>query len=543
MKDIPWFCRSCTHSLEYKGHSLHCPRCSSEFAIRDHIVFFDAEPDESTGDRTAYERFLLSRSRSNIRDGYAAFQPFNEATRTMQLFTPILNDVLEDGDIILDLGNRTGWSGAELAATFPSQKVVSCWSGDLDVLGHRGYRYWYGLSGKPDNLQIAFIPLNARLPFADNSIKCIHAHDILHHLDLGILLPEIRRVLAEGACAIFPHVHTNDAEPDPWFQRGGTLRSYEAYQSAFNEIRHPDERVYVLGESHLFNSEGVDTLSLQSDLVDHDYNAVVCLFPDKYTDMQLYNQSSGEPIKSSSVLFVNPLITIDPCFGTIEVDVDPESYAGHMLHRHPVYKKRLDERLPKVLDLQSRLLVYWAHKLPNVSTICDRLNWSFSQCKIICEKLRQAEIISVKNIDPVTARLQRSHLEGRDIPVVSEDFPGLLWRRAVECFPDNPCLLMGASGDELSYTESNEVVEAIARRLEKAGIVQGDAVIIADDLHAEVMLFIWACMMRAVTIIVCSPEGKVPTIDKFTVKAVFAQDDRWFIEGAQLIGPDEACPA
>ena len=538
---IPWRCVACGGDLDQVGDSLNCSECGASYDLRDGFAFFDGGPAEQDLDQAAYQQFLLSRARMKIRDQYAAFQPFNEANRTWLAFKHLIERVLEPGDIILDIGNRTGWTGAELAAAFPEQIVLSCWDGDRDVLGHRGYRYWFGSHDKPSNLHFAFLPLQKKLPLANKSVKLVHGHDVLHHLELQRFLPELQRVLDKRGCALFPHVHTSDAEPDPWFQRGGTLRSCAEYRETFERICNDKQMVEVIGEARLFTKMADGGISLGGPSAAHDWNAIVGLFPVSWKHQTLSLHAPDKLINQDDVLLVNPLVTVDPTDGTVSVDATPNAYAEYLLTRHPVYCDTLQKSLLKRLTESQRLIMYWAHRMPNLGAIADKLKIPFKQLSKDCEILRDAELLAVKKIDPTSARLQRSHIQGNDLPCVNEDHPQILWDRAVTCFPDKPCLIMSSLEAQLSYAEANEVVEAMARRMRALNFKTGDAVLIAFDCSIETLLFVWASVMRNVTVVVCDPQAEVPNaIKELSVKAVFANNDKWRIDGAVHICPDES---
>jgi len=485
----------------------------------DGIACFSVVPAQATGDPVAYQRFLLARSRYPVRDAYAAFQPFNEAGRTWQAFRERLEDLLRPGDLILDLANRSGWTGAELAAAFPEQQVISLWEGDTDVLGHRGFRYWYGGRRCPTNLHLAFLANDSRLPLADGAVRWVHGHDVLHHRDPEVFIPDVLRVLDRAGCVLFPHVHAADAQPEPWFKRDGTLRHARDYRALLRRMVGPDRCGLVFGEASLFEEMGTGHPRLIEPAMDVDCNAVMAIVPRLWADCPL-SGDAGLPAELATA----------------------KSLADHLLPRHPVYARRLRARLPAQLDLDSRMLCYWAERLSTVGDIAKRMGMACEQLRPLLAGLQQAEVLCVRQLDPTTAHLQRSHVSGVDLPTVDVDHPQQLWRRAVACFPDRPCVVFGEGDAYLSYAQADEVVRAIARRMSQSGIGPQAAVLIADGLGVESLLFIWAAQLRSATVVVCDPDADVPALHELHIAAVFARTARWAMDGAALVGPDGATP-
>ena len=282
-----WSCPACSSRLLETRQALVCHGCQASYPTEDGIADFRRQARASplpTGGTTAdaaYERFLQARSRRGQRDHYAAFQPFNESARTWRAFAALLREHLRDGDAILDLHNRTGWTGAELASESPRQRITSLWEGDRDVLGARGYRYWYGRGRAPANLAIAFADPAAPLPLSAGSQALVHGYDVLHHRDLEPFIAAVMRVLAPGGCALFPHVHTADAEPRPWFRRGGELRTTEDIQRTLDRLLGDGpHRAVILGEASLFRGMVSDSAPLLDGAGSTgDYNAFVAIVP------------------------------------------------------------------------------------------------------------------------------------------------------------------------------------------------------------------------------------------------------------------------
>ncbi len=90
-----------------------------------------------------YANFLKKSLKPTV-DIYAAFQPFNEAFRSLLPFINQLQDSLSHGDYILNLWDRSGYTTSLLKSLFRDCKVFTVWEGNHDVLGYQGYYYWFG---------------------------------------------------------------------------------------------------------------------------------------------------------------------------------------------------------------------------------------------------------------------------------------------------------------------------------------------------------------------------------------------------------------
>lgn len=137
-------CPSCLESLELvdevrTGRQIHsgllfCNLCEIVVPIVNGFPLFGETRSWNTKLSTAnwlselknekfslekeYVAFLQEKQRRGATDTYAAFQPFNESTRSLYPFISLLREILNPGDIILDTWCRTGWSGELLAGLF-----------------------------------------------------------------------------------------------------------------------------------------------------------------------------------------------------------------------------------------------------------------------------------------------------------------------------------------------------------------------------------------------------------------------------------------
>jgi hypothetical protein len=100
-------------------------------------------------------------------------------------FFKLLKSKLKKGDTFLVLGDRTGWLTTLLNGIFPGMQIVSTWEGNRDVLGYKGFHYWFK---NEKNITASFCSLNQPLPFADNSFSLVTGFDVLHSFNQPLLI-------------------------------------------------------------------------------------------------------------------------------------------------------------------------------------------------------------------------------------------------------------------------------------------------------------------------------------------------------------------
>ena len=191
--------------------TLTCPVCQIATPVVEGFPLFnEARPmgdidqnfwlsqleEKVTDPEGSYQDFLREKVSRGHSDAYAAFQPFNESTRALYPFIPLLRECLQPGDIILDTWCRTGWSGELLAGLFPEQRIVSIWEGNSNVLGYRGFAFWLGQGRRPENLDILFTHPDHALPIADNAVRIVHGLDSLHRYRHASYIPECLQSLS-----------------------------------------------------------------------------------------------------------------------------------------------------------------------------------------------------------------------------------------------------------------------------------------------------------------------------------------------------------
>src|SRR5690349_17600114 len=103
------------------------------FANRKDLPLPDQEKDLTdlvtylSTNKNKYQQFLRKKRRHPSMDIYACFQPFNEAFKALYPFVDFIKKSLKDGDIVLNLWDRSGWTAHMLAGWFPRQQIVTVW--------------------------------------------------------------------------------------------------------------------------------------------------------------------------------------------------------------------------------------------------------------------------------------------------------------------------------------------------------------------------------------------------------------------------------
>ncbi|MEM7200152.1 MAG: class I adenylate-forming enzyme family protein [Planctomycetota bacterium] len=468
--------------------------------------WLDALSAALLGDPTDYERYLIERRRRGSTDRYAAFRPFNESSRTVLSFVPLLLERLEPGDLILDTWNRTGWTGELLAGLFPEQTVVSLWEGHCDNLGYRGFRHWFAAGDRPPNLEIAFVDLRRDpLPFHDGTFAFVHGLDTLHRYPIHTLLPELVRVSRPEAPILCPHVHLSNAEPDPFFERGGRqLHGRNWHDLLTHQLRGDPRQPVIVGERTLFATQRRCT-GTRLDSCPHtdDYNAVVGIVPPSWVGGPLAPEPAVAPPADlkSTALIPNHLCPPDLGDGSIGIQ-DPDD----LVCRHPVYAARLAEVLPDRLAPLARQVHYWASRLPTAGAIAQRLGLDLEAVRAAVAALADQELLRAQPLSQSGARLQRYHATLDDAPFADADDLPALWRRAVRLYGARPFLVDDTDGSTFTYQQADEVVQALARRLRTEGLSRGDRVVLWCELHVEAILFFWAAVHLGLVVVPLDPD-------------------------------------
>lgn len=467
----------------------------------------------------AYETFLRRKGRRAVYDPYACFQPFNEATKAFLPFVPLLRRHLRPGDLILNLWDRSGWMASLLAGLFPEQTILTNWEGDRDVLGYKGYAYWLTGPAAPANLRVLFGDLHKPLPLPDQSVALVVGLDVLHRFDQVHLMRELQRVVRPEGGLIFPHVHLSNAEPDPYFDRGGRQLHGWQYDRLFrNMVGSGDRQAFVFSEPGLFQFNERAAVDARRPLVSMpdspDYNALIALLPTAWTtdSLQPFRQQD-QPDWASCRLLINFLLAMNPATGRVRIDRQRFAGAvGHLLDRHPVYEQHLAAADGYELSADALVLLYWAARQHTLADIAQRMNRTPADLQPLVRELASRDIVQLVSVTEACHRRQHYlSFQEFQVPASDQTFASL-WQRAVVQFANRPLLTQLDDGSAFSYADANLVVEQVRASLQRDGLRAGDQVFMQAPLHAEVLLLIWACWLEGLVVVPIGPELPAATV-------------------------------
>ncbi len=448
-------------------------------------------------DEQRYELFLKQKARRPIFDIYACFQPFNEASKALFPFLKQLKKIVKKDDLILNLWDRSGWRTSLLAGLFPEQQIITTWEGNKDVLGYKGYHFWFK---EQKNVKVLFCDLNAPLPFLDNTIAFSIGFDAFHRFNQQVLLHELMRVVRPDGAIIFPHVHLTNSEPEPYFDRGCKQMHGKDYAAVFNTIEaKTDWKGYVFSEPSLFLANDVERkeqIPLVSTPNTNDYNALLALLPKSWDSEVLtkFDITNIESIEQAFII-VNLLFKIDLHQQKITIDDHhKDGSVKHLLDRHPVYVEYI--KSADGFELSSRVcqILYLAQKAYTIQEISDKLTISIQAIVEAIIPLEKRGVLQVLPVSRAGMRLQQ-YLMSQDYIVPKEEQTlQKLWNNAVELFPEQVAIKSLADESVFAYEDCAEIVTMVANRLQAMGLKKGDKVISCSRVHTESIFLFWACM-------------------------------------------------
>ncbi|MDW3219143.1 MAG: AMP-binding protein [Acidimicrobiales bacterium] len=521
-------CPTCRGRLAEVGGGLWCERCRSAVPVVDGIAFFGERgrdpvafaTDDAPRFREGFVALSEARRRRGHREPYAWFRPFNESSRALEPLLPILEEALIGGGRILDLWNRTGWTGAWLAGLFPDVEVVSIWEGDTDQLGYGGFLEALPSAGRPDNLTLAFAHPGDPLPFVDDSFRVVHGLDTLHRYPEAALLDEVLRVGDADAVVVFPHIHLTNSEPDPWFERGCTQRHGREWGEFLDARLAGDRRrAWVMSEARAYTERA--SFAVRDERDTEHYNGLVLIADEAWEGRTL--AAPPLPIDSSSAtLFVNPLVDIDLTGGAVSVDdARPGSVVEYMTARHAVCV----DRIGLAPDLTSRQLQLVVHARAGLTLgqIADRLDATVEGLREPVADLVDRGLAVVAEVAPATAASQRTYV---DLRPEGDDFAAL-WDVLPARYGDG-ALLAADDGSIFTVEDVAVVTDGLRGWFADRGLVEGDAIALMAEPHPEYLMTIWAAW-RAGLVVVPLPTRSTPAAVQairceITPKAVFVDD-------------------
>lgn len=451
--------------------SLSCTKCAVQIPIlRGFVLFTEADieagdPDTdhvwfgSPDEYAEYHRVKFSRDQLEM---YAAFHPFNEATRAGEAMLPLLDVALRPGDAILDPWSRTGWNAVHLAHRFPEQRVIALVEGNRDVLGYRGVAHWLAHGTRPANLDVMFVHPASGLPFRDAVFAAVYSHDCLHRFPMQALGSNLLRVAAAQAPLVFAHTHLSNSEPDPWFDRGCTIRHGRVYRNWLDQICAGSQREgRILSEAELFE---VQTGALPPDSwnMTH-YNALVVVADAKA--LRDVRRTSDSIINTTRFL-VNPLCRLHLGRRSIRIErANRNGMVGEMLDRHPVYHKRLPSEPLLLAPVQLAMLAL-ALIGSTLAEIIDTLGITRDSGIANLEPLLAVDILRAVPVSRQSLAMQRFH--ANQLPPVA-----LLQTASIASLANIDTVLRGGDGSEIDGADMPSAVNGIRYALASFGIEQG----------------------------------------------------------------------
>lgn len=453
------------------------------------------------GDPKRYESFIKEKSRRKSHDAYAVFQPFNESSQAFLPLVPLLREILKPGDRILDTWCRTGWSAGFLSGIFSNQNIISIWEGNSDTLGYRGFRYWFSQLPEENNIDIMFHSMNQPLPFKSESITAVHALDTLHRYEQKVFIPELLRITKQDGAVIFPHVHLSNSQPDPYFDRGGTILHGRDYKEHFEKLLDGSSRkVFVLSEPETFMID--DPKPLHDNSETSDYNGLVAVVPGKLEGFQLHRETIDPEKIGGAYIFVNPIHTINLSTATVMLDGNKLSGSvGKLFYRHPIYEKKLRSSALETLSAEECEVIYWAKKAMTVGAIAYKTNRSVAELMRIIRPLEISELVQVREVYEAIARLQYFHSDQVFLHPDGRQTIKNLFDSSVREFGDRPLIISDEDDSAFHYRDAAEIVDAIVKKLSQSGLGKGDRIAVYSALHPEAIFLFWAAMQMGLVFV------------------------------------------
>jgi uncharacterized protein YbaR (Trm112 family) len=455
---------------------LTCPGCAVEIPIRAGFAMFTAAGIGGTafGHEFAgageYEAYRARKARRGEIERYAAFHPFNEGVRAAEAVIARFAAHLSPGALILDPWSRTGWSAAWLAARFPEQRVIALWEGDRSVLGYSGFAYWLGVGKKPANLEILFVDPNHGLPFADDVFAGLYAHDCWHRFSPLPFWADCLRVTTADAAMILAHTHLSNSEPDPWFDRGCTIRHGRDYRQWLNRLLAGDDRDgWIWSELDLFFAGRAGELPPDAPDTSH-YNALIFIADPSKAPIA----EDGD--EGALRLLVNPLFRIDFAGGSAWVDDRlHDGVVGGLLDRHPAYRAHLPRQRLR-LSKDELVMLALAVTGHSIADLRATLGPEAPTAAMIAADLLLPTPVSGSGFD-----LQRFHALQLPPPGAVASFFDELWHR-------DGVALRSADGGEIGGEELPGLFHAMVATLRALGAAPGRGVGCAVGDHPLALL-------------------------------------------------------
>ncbi|MFT6783551.1 MAG: acyl-coenzyme A synthetase/AMP-(fatty) acid ligase [Saprospiraceae bacterium] len=489
----------------------------------------------TAGFEPEYEKFVRQKARRPSYDIYACFQSYNEAFKAFFPFIKILQKRLNPGDVILNIWDRSGWLAAILQGFFPAQKVITLWEGDKDVLGYKGFHFWYDEQIAQQKMHVAFANLNKPLPFSDDSIAFVFGLDTFHRVDQSLLLQELLRITSKDGAIIFPHVHLTNSEPEPFFERGCRQLHGLDYDSFFQLMfKNTERQGFVFPEPEMFAINELHeqkTYPIVSQPDTHHYNSLLSILPKEW----LANEQL-EPFRFDDLVhpehcyvLVNPLLHID--FSYQKVTIDRTKYSdsiGYLLDRHPIYMEKLSKADEYNLSENQVKALYLAAQLYTCEAMSKELEIVLDNLLDELKDLQERDIVQLVPVYQEQIRMQ-NYLTTQEYVLPSNKLTlKSFWERAVRNYGDRLFIISELDESEFTYEDCQEIILQILARFDAAKLTKGDRIAVISSNHFEAVLTILAGVQKG---LVVSPlefrlvESSMQIIlDELQPKLVFVDD-------------------
>jgi acyl-coenzyme A synthetase/AMP-(fatty) acid ligase len=529
-------------SLHTHGYKAFPTQCAS-IPYSGHLYFGDKKDlilphqknelekivDYLASNRPKYQQFLRQKGRYPSLDIYACFQPFNEAFKALYPFIKLIKASVKDGDVIVNLWDRSGWTANFLAGLFPKQHIITVWEGDKDILGYRGFDYWMS-SQRQANQTILFADFLRPLPIEDGIAAAVIGFDLLHRFYQPELLSNINRIARANAPVIFPHVHLTNNMPEPFFERGCRQLHGNDYQYLFEKLSKVTNREgYIFSEPFLFdwNDKSPEkTMKAKSEPSHTDYNACIAWLPKGEVTLEAWRghlESNWEEM----YLLQNPLLEINNTTHTVQLyEKAFDNTLQAFLSRHPVYANRIKETIGSSITTQLIEVLYWAkHGLP-LSDIIQKTGVTVEIMSEMLQKLWDMDLAQAVPVNEAGFRLQTLLCQQEYILERSEDNLHAFWKQSVNFYGQEQWAQI-AGEEGLTYEQSDELIELLKKALLAQGVQKGDHLLLCTGLHTETLLLFWAAVSSGIIVVPISPKESPHRIKGFvdSIKPSFALVD------------------
>ena len=545
--------------FEQKNRDVHygflvCPKCDTAVPICSGLTLFTEAVKYSQaqcvhgalidlenslfGDPYRYEIFVRQKSRRHTHDAYAVFQPFNESSQAFLPFIPLLRKIVKPGDRILDTWCRTGWSTGFLSGLFPEQNILSIWEGNTDTLGYRGFRYWFSQWPEENPMEVLFHSMNQPLPFKNNIFSAVHALDTLHRYKHDIMIPELLRVSKQDGAVIFPHVHLSNSQPDPYFDRGGTILHGRDYKDRFGRLLDGTGRkAFVLSEPETFLI--AEPKPLQDNSETTDYNGLVAIVPEKFSGTYLHRERVSPDSIGKAYIIINPIHSVNLSTATVSLDENKLSGSvGKLFHRHPIYEKKLRSSAISALTVEQCEAIYWAKKAMPVAAVAEKMGRTLAELMDIIKPLLLSEMAQICELPEVIARLQYFHSDQVFLRPYDHQTVKNLFECAVKEFSENPLIRSDEDEGIILYKDAEEIVGAVTLKLLQSGIKKGDRILVYSAMDPEAIFLFWAAMRMGAVFVPVDynmPQSGLENIaSRIDAKLIFCDRERLHLIPAGL---------